>query len=590
MFYRSLLQALSCWLILPAAVEAANVKLEIDTEPVNRAVKNNIEAYLDSLEAANQAELQRQLRHVEQQVSQAVQALGYYHARSEMRIAGRDEKPVLKLQVQLGPPIRLDTVRLTLQGAGEGTPAFEPITRRLKKSEQLATGEILNHGHYDNLKALINRQALRYGFFDGRFVESQLRIDVQTNLADILLTYDTGSRYRLGEVQFSEIPLSHELLQRMVPFAPGTPYDSELLVAFNRDLLSSGYFNSVQVNALPETAADDKAWGERVIPVEVALSERDPHSLGLGGGYSTDVGVRGKFTWTQHWLNALGHSRGAAMELSSLNQELTSFYEIPLDPPLTHHLRYFAGLQHQDIDNIETESVSVGAELQKRLQNNWERTLGLRLQHELFSLGEASGESTLVIPSLVLQKTQVYSLERRNRVVPQQGYSLMMNLQGAKQGLISTVDFARVMGQVKGLYTLAGRHRLLGRVSIGGIATDGFEDIPPSLRFFAGGDQSVRGYGYQDLSPVDRNGEKIGGRYLLTSSVEYQYEFIENWRLAGFVDHGNAVDSLEAPLKTSVGLGVHWVSPIGPIRIDVAKSLSDPDEGFRIHFTMGPEL
>ena len=76
----------------------------------------------------------------------------------------------------------------------------------------------------------------------------------------------------------------------------------------------------------------------------------------------------------------------------------------------------------------------------------------------------------------------------------------------------------------------------------------------------------------------------------MASSAEYQYEFIHNWRAATFVDHGNAVDSLTDPLKTSVGVGIRWASPIGPIRFDLARSLSDPDVGFKIHFSMGPEL
>ena len=146
------------------------------------------------------------------------------------------------------------------------------------------------------------------------------------------------------------------------------------------------------------------------------------------------------------------------------------------------------------------------------------------------------------------------------------------------------------MAQAKGLYTVFDRHRFLTRLQLGAVATNDFSSIPPSLRFFAGGDQSVRGYAYQTLSPVDNTGDTVGGRYLMASTLEYQYEFIDRWRAATFVDYGNAVDSPTDPLKTAVGLGIRWVSPIGPLRVDLARSLSDPQEGFRIHFSMGPEL
>ena len=190
-----------------------------------------------------------------------------------------------------------------------------------------------------------------------------------------------------------------------------------------------------------------------------------------------------------------------------------------------------------------------------------------------------------MIPSLVLQRTQA-----TGGVDPSRGYSMLLDVQGAKEGVLSTVDFARVMGQVKGLYTAFDNHRLFGRLALGAVATNDFSSIPPSLRFFAGGDQSIRGYDYQTLSPVDSTGDTVGGRYLIASTAEYQYEFIDKWRAATFVDYGNAIDSLTDPLKTSVGIGVRWVSPIGPIRVDLARSLSDPDEGYKIHFSMGPEL
>jgi len=101
----------------------------------------------------------------------------------------------------------------------------------------------------------------------------------------------------------------------------------------------------------------------------------------------------------------------------------------------------------------------------------------------------------------------------------------------------------------------------------------------------------VRGYGYETLSPRNSEDVAIGGRYLMVGSVEYQYEFAENWRVAAFVDEGNAMDDLSDPLATGAGLGIRWISPVGPLRLDVAKGL-DPEFGgeWRIHFSMGPEL
>lgn len=561
-------------LLLASVVSAAQAGVKVTVEPSKKSVRENVEAYIGPVEASSREGLERQLRHIDEQATLAAQALGYYQTRNQLDITGPDDAPQLDVRVELGEPVRLDQVAVQVLGAGAGTPAFQ-----LGVDELLPKGQILNHGRYETLKSRINSRALRYGYFDGQYLKRELRVDVERSKADVDVQYDTGPRYSFGPVHFSDTQFSDDLLTRMVPFESGAPYDADLVGKLNQDLLSSGYFNGVLV-----TAPVDKAVGGQV-PVEVEISERNPHSLGFGGGYSTDVGVRGKMTWDQHWINPQGHSRGASMELSAPRQEVSAFYQVPLDDPITHNLRYFVGWQKEDIDDVQTHSLAVGAEVNKRLESGWQRSVGLRLQQEVFSLGDDSGTATMLIPSLVLQRAQT-----SGGIDPLRGYSLLLDAQVAKEGVLSTVDFARVMGQVKGLYTLFDKHRFLGRVALGAVATNDFSSIPPSLRFFAGGDQSIRGYEYQSLSPVDSTGETIGARYLMASSAEYQYEFIKSWRAATFVDHGNAVDSLMDPLKTSVGVGIRWASPIGPIRFDLARSLSDPDVGFKVHFSMGPEL
>lgn len=209
----------------------------------------------------------------------------------------------------------------------------------------------------------------------------------------------------------------------------------------------------------------------------------------------------------------------------------------------------------------------------------------MRLEQERFTLGNETGRSTLLIPSLSFNRTRT-----DGGVDPSRGYSLRFDVQAGKEELLSDFDFVRVSAAARGLTTLAEDHRFLARVQLGSVNSNAFDSVPPSLRFFAGGDQSVRGYDFRGLSPTNAQGDRIGGRHLIAGSLEYQYEFIERWRAAVFVDHGNAVDSLTDPLETSLGIGVRWVSPIGPVRLDFARSISDPDQGFRIHFAMGPEL
>lgn len=562
---------LSAALLLSTAVCA---ELEVKVEPRNSAAKKNIETFIGPVSANSREAMWRLARSSRQQALSALQALGYYHAQVRPRVTGDDNAPVLRLDVSLGEPVLLDEVTLDITGAGRDTEYFA-----IPRSRKLSPGAQLHHGHYEDTKSLLTNQALRHGYFSGKFVEHRLLINVEENLADVVLRYDTGERYRLGAVTFSDTPFNPELLQRMVPFSTGVPYDADMIAEFNRALLSSGYFEAVQVSAPPDLAVD----GE--IPVRAELTARDPHSLGFGGGFSTDVGPRAKADWTQHWLNQWGHSRGAELEVSAPRQQLSSWYQIPLTPPQSSHLRFFSGWQRENIDDTESQSIVLGGLLQRQLASGWNRSIGLRLEQERYSLGSDRGRSTLLIPSIGFQRTI-----SDDSMDPSKGYSLQADVQGAKAGVLSDIDFVRLNMAAKGLYTLWKKHRFLSRAQFGTIASDGFSSVPPSLRFFAGGDQSIRGYDYRTLAPKDETGDRVGGRYLLATSAEYQYEFIPKWRAAAFVDHGNAVDSWDDPMKTSAGVGIRWVSPVGPIRLDLAQSISDRDEGFRIHFSMGAEL
>jgi len=133
--------------------------------------------------------------------------------------------------------------------------------------------------------------------------------------------------------------------------------------------------------------------------------------------------------------------------------------------------------------------------------------------------------------------------------------------------------------------------RLLARVESGTTWIDSVEDLPASLRYFTGGDQSIRGYGFRELGPLNDDGtEVVGGRNLTVGSVEFDYLVRSNWRVAVFADAGNAFNNPDDfDFMRSVGFGVRWLSPVGPIRIDIAHPFNS-DDAFRIHVTMGPDL
>ncbi|MET3455711.1 MULTISPECIES: autotransporter assembly complex protein TamA [Pseudomonas] len=565
----ALLLSLSC-----AAL--ANSELEVRVQPSNDELKANVEGYIGGLGDRDEEALLRFSRGAEEQARKAAQALGYYQPQIDSEVKGGKD-PRLVLTIDPGEPVHLRNVTVRIDGPAAALKAF-----RVPSNAALKPGAVLNHGRYEDAKRVIQNQASRYGYFSGRFTQQKLLVDPQAGIADIELVYDSGPRYALGPVSFEgDTPFDEDLLRRMVPFKAGAPYDSELIAELNQALQSSGYFEGVRVDAAPTAATNN------VIPVAVKLDTRKPRTMGLGLGFSTDVGPRAKANWTRHWVNPQGHSYGWEAEVSAPRQNVGLWYDVPLDPPLTDKMRYAGGYQYEELAGTDSLSklLTVGPEWHSKLPSGWQRVVSLKWQREEYRLGDDAGLSTLLMPGVS------YSyLRSDNRIDPHNGYRLQFDTKVAKEGLGSDNNLVYGTAMVKGLTTVFDKHRLLARAQIGGSATNGYKSIPPSLRFFAGGDQSVRGYDYQSLSPENAEGDRIGGRYMVAGSLEYQYSVAEKWRVATFVDQGNSFNSLELPsLKTGVGVGVRWVSPVGPIRLDLAHAMDD-EGGIRLHFSMGPEL
>lgn len=556
-------------------------QVEVNVEGDYPQLQDNAEAFLGEVEGRSAGSLRRYASTAEAQVEEALRALGYYSPMIQWEVVeqpGDDETPArLVLTVQPGEPIRVRSRQVSIEGPASRDPDFVGTL-----PEKPSEGDVLNHGQYSTLRQTIQNRATRLGYFDGEFTTRRLEVNPEQHTADISLVFRSGVRYRLGEVSFKEgHGFEEQLLEQFVRFEPGEIYHADKVARLSGDLSNSGYFSGVDIDASPGKAEDG------VIPVSVDLTTRPPRSVAAGVGFSTDVGPRFSGNWREHWINPMGHRRGAQTELSVPRQNVGAWYELPLDPPMTDSIRLSAGYQREDIEDVESELLTLGQQWKHQLDNGWLQVASIRWEGERFRIGDDDPEqSSLLLPGLGYSKLQADS-----PLDPSRGYRIQFDVTGSHRAVISDVDILHANVLVKGLYTLADNHRFLSRFQFGGVATNRFSDVPPSLRFFAGGDQTVRGYGYETLSPRSSEDVAIGGRYLMVGSVEYQYEFTENWRVAAFVDEGNAMDDLSDPLATGAGVGIRWISPVGPLRLDVAKGL-DPEFGgeWRVHFSMGPEL
>ncbi|KAF1018688.1 MAG: Translocation and assembly module subunit TamA [Acinetobacter bereziniae] len=360
---------------------------------------------------------------------------------------------------------------------------------------------------------------------------------------------------------------------------------------------------------LDEDQLKDQARENKKIPVIVTLNADRLNSLETGIGYGTDTGVRLRGQYRRAIVNHLGHSFDANLELSQIRQSIDARYNIPYKHPLNDYFSLVAGYERETRDGIGNdmdlviESAVVGVDrIIKGSRKEWQHILGVRYRLDRVTqngpVDIANIPDAFLIPgsdqeqqSLLLgyEATKTTS---DNRVNPTRGYKQSYKIQLGSQSLLSDTDMAITSAEWKGLYSFGenDNHQIVGGLNVGYIFAKDFEKVPYNLRYFAGGDQSLRGFDYKSLSPVEY-GYKVGGQGLAVGSLEYNYQFKEGWRGAIFSDFGNAYDkSFSNDTEYSVGVGLRWKSPIGPIRIDVASGVSDPAKPIRLHFFIGSQL
>ncbi len=556
-------------------------KIKLSIEGVSGEIKTNVEAYIGELTQEDLQQWRETQARIRKSSREALESVGYYQP--EIKVSQKD-KGVL-LIIKANQPVIIAKINLQYQGEASNDIAFTA----LRETIPLKEGQILHHGKYENTKALLQNMALDRGYFDAKWLSHEVIVEQPSQQATINLVYDSGKRYKFGQTFFSganqtQLPVNLDLLVKFVPFKEGDDYEADKVIKLNKSLLDSRYFNQVKVRAESELAE------EFFVPVNVSLAAEKPNQLDIGAGYATDVGARLSTAWRRPLFNQQGHSIEVISELSQVRQSLTMRYGIPWTHPINDTLQITTGFKREDIDDSAITNNSVlGIERQKKWDSGWQTNESIRWSRESYRQDDGEkGQSDLLLPSYSISRVRT----KGSKTDPERGDRQYYQVEFASPDLLSDADLLSLRAGWRWLNTFANRHQLALRADLGAIFSSDFDSVPLNMRFYAGGDQSVRGYDYKSLSPRDSAGQVIGASNLMSLSAEYTFKLTAKWRLAGFVDSGNAFDSVSEPLKTGVGLGIRWISPVGPVRLDVALPLDSTSNSStpRVHFFMGPAL
>ena len=527
---------------------------------------------------APDARVRRLYRRADKQILQALEVYGYYAPTIDKSLDRDEACWRASFTIVRGPRVKLRNVRLGVTGAGKSD---RELAAALGRSDDLAAGKGLNQRAYDEFKAAFASVAQRRGYFDGRFATSRVDVYPGELAADITIDYVSGERYRFGPVTLDQDVVDPKLVLKYVNFRPGEPYDAELVNELYTDLLAGGYFQNVELRTTPRPAPDLD------VPVTIVLTASAPRTWKTGVGYATDTGVKFRLDYLNQRLNRKGHQLEFNSTFSQITGEATLSYRLPRGSPRDEWLSVDTGYKYDNPENSTSDEFRLGVKDVKRRRGNWRETRSVDYVRETFQVGSKDEEtSDLVLPA-ISWADQPRLLPPR----PRKAHRLSFTVSGTDEVLGSDTAFMQLESQGKLIMPLWTTARLLLRGEAGWTIKDEFKDLPFSVRYFAGGDNSVRGYDYKTLGPTDAEGAVVGGADILVGSVEFDQRVFGNWSVAAFVDVGNAFDSFKSmSLKTGVGAGIRWYSPLGPIRLDVGVPVDDAPDSFRIHITLGPDL
>ena len=576
------LAAICFFLPLLAARPAAAVEVEVEVEGLRGAIRDNVHALL-SIEQAKDPSRERvhQLHNqAEGDIQRALQPFGYYKPTIEGSLAEEGDRFRARYVVDPGPLMRLAGVDLQLSGAGAGDKGF----RRIVQQFPLRRGGAVVHASYEAGKQALVDYAAAHGYLEADFTQREIRVDLAAYTARVRVAFYTGPQYAFGEVTFDDAMLDPDLLYGYLPFEPGEAFDLRKLLQLQDALSSTPYFRRVEV--LPK---EDEAVDRRV-PIHVRLvpARRERWSFGLG--YGADTGIRGTLGVDVRRVNRRGHRAEARVNTSQVEQHFSTTYLVPKKAARTDFTTYSLGYEDIDSDTEKHRGAIASAGLD-RARGRWREHFDLAYAIEDFTVGPDTGHSKLLMPEASLSLVQADDV-----LYPQHGRKVRLQLRIASESALSTATFVQGVAEAKYVQRLFGPVRGLARVRLGYNATQNFHELPSSLRFFAGGDQSVRGYGFQELTPRV-NGLPTGGDALVEGSIEFDalpltFRNFGRFGAAVFYDTGNAMERLSVggSLKSGAGAGIRWLSPVGLVRADAAFALDEPGTPIRFHFSLGPDL
>lgn len=519
--------------------------------------------------------LDRFVGQIDRKVAAALEPFGYYSAKIAARVETVENTYRIHVEVNAGPPVIVRKVYASLAGAGSSENALQLMIAAFPLKE----GDVLRQPLYEKAKGDLQAGAQDLGYLDADYAVHEIEVDPAEKSAVVRLVLETGEKYYFDGVDILGAPdYPESYLRRFLAFKPGDVFSYAQLAQTQLRFTNSERFREVSVIPEKERAQNFK------IPVRIALKQLPRRSLRPGIGYGTNTGAR--FSLRYRDLNNLhkAHELNSNLYISENLQGLATGYVIPDKKDRRSSTSAQLNMQREDIDTYTTQFIALELARNRNFDERRQGSLYVRFQQEDYNIGNEDSSSRYILPGIRFTDNHYDNLIR-----PTKGFRYAADLRGTVRALGSTTELLQVIGEASHVLSMPWRLSLYAAAQAGiTFFSDPLTELPPSLRFFAGGDQSVRGYAYQSLGPKNAEGKVVGGKHLLTGAVELQRDLYTNCAVSTFYNAGNAFDSLtDFKLYEAVGIGLHYYTLVGALNLSLARQINVPDPRYRIHLTIG---
>jgi len=560
--------------------EVAKEKLaSIDVTGVDSELKKNIELHMPvSIPVCNaeRGEVKQFFNTVKKHLRKASRALGYYDA--DFRTGGSIVEGCWKLRLRITPglPTKIVSQNIKVIGEGRNDKLFKKILAEMPYKK----GEVFNHQKYTDFKTQLSEATQSLGYFDAEFEQHSIKVNPLGHQASVNLVLNTGKRYRYGKVIVDQEVLSDKVIQNFLILKAGEFYKTEDLIRQQQLLQRSGYYKLIKVEVLHEQASHFQ------VPIHISLTSKKRNSYKFKVGFGSDTGARVSAEMDRRWTGRSGKHLKVKTQFSQYISGISLQLSHPRENPEDDTLVYNIDFKNERADDITTRGIDIGGKYISKKSNDWIQIASVQYLLDRTQVdGEKAKNSKLLLFGVGLDKTKADNL-----LYPNDGWRFKFSLKGASKLLLSDQNLLQFEMTAKHIKTFSNKSHILSRLHLGTTKVEDFDRLPKSLRFFAGGGRSVRGYSFESLGEVNKDNQVIGGKHVLDLSLEYQYPISDEWGAAIFVDAGNAFnDYNNTKLKVGAGFGARWHSPIGPVKIDIGF----PRDDFRdpkLHLSIGSDL